>query len=39
MWARGSYVFTCTLEDDEDFWTIENVATVPAIVVGDRRAE
>lgn len=30
MWARGSYVFTCTFADDEDFWTIENVATVPA---------
>jgi len=30
MWARGSYIFTCAFEDNEDLWTIENVATVPA---------
>ena len=30
MWARNSYLFTCTFGDDEDLWTIENVATVPA---------
>jgi ribosomal protein S18 acetylase RimI-like enzyme len=29
MWARGGYVFTCTFGDDDDLWTIENVATLP----------
>ena len=30
VWARGAYVFTCTLggpDDDAEAWTIENVAT------------
>jgi translation initiation factor 4G len=30
VWARGSYVFSCTMstgEDDAEAWTIENVAT------------
>jgi GNAT superfamily N-acetyltransferase len=29
IWARGSYIFTCTFEDNPDAWTIENVATLP----------
>jgi ribosomal protein S18 acetylase RimI-like enzyme len=29
MWTRGAYVFTCTFEDHDDWWTIENVATLP----------
>jgi ribosomal protein S18 acetylase RimI-like enzyme len=29
MWSRGSYVFTCTFEDNDAAWTIENVATLP----------
>jgi ribosomal protein S18 acetylase RimI-like enzyme len=29
MWKRGSYIFTCTFEDNDDAWTIENVATLP----------
>jgi translation initiation factor 4G len=30
MWSRGSYMFTCTFEDNDAAWTIENVATLPA---------
>jgi GNAT superfamily N-acetyltransferase len=30
MWQRGAYVFTCTVETDDDAWAIENVATLPA---------
>jgi ribosomal protein S18 acetylase RimI-like enzyme len=30
MWRRGSYLFTCALETDDDAWAIENVATLPA---------
>lgn len=26
-WSRGSYIFTCTFEEADDAWTIENVAT------------
>lgn len=29
MWRYGSYLFTCTLETDDDAWAIENVATLP----------
>jgi GNAT superfamily N-acetyltransferase len=29
MWQRGSYIFTCTLETDDNVWAIENVATLP----------
>jgi ribosomal protein S18 acetylase RimI-like enzyme len=29
IWARGSYIFTCTFEGVGDVWTIENVATLP----------
>ena len=29
IWARGSYIFTCTFEPAGDVWTIENVATLP----------
>ncbi len=29
VWARGAYVFTCTMGSDEDLWTIENVAVRP----------
>ncbi len=29
VWARGSYIFTCTFEGGDDAWTIENVATLP----------
>jgi translation initiation factor 4G len=30
MWSRGSYIFACVFEGDDDLWTIENVATLPA---------
>jgi ribosomal protein S18 acetylase RimI-like enzyme len=30
MWSRGAYMFTCILESDDNLWTIENVATLPA---------
>src|SRR5262245_30617038 len=30
MWSRGAYMFTCVMESDDDLWTIENVATLPA---------
>jgi translation initiation factor 4G len=30
VWARGSYVFSCTMGSDEgEMWTLENVATLP----------
>ena len=29
MWRRGAYIFTCTLETDDNVWAIENVATLP----------
>jgi GNAT superfamily N-acetyltransferase len=29
IWARGSYIFTCTFEPAGDVWTIENIATLP----------
>jgi len=29
LWARGSYIFTCTFEPHDAAWTIENVATLP----------
>ncbi len=29
MWQRGGYIFTCTLETNDDTWAIENVATLP----------
>ena len=29
MWSRVSHIFTCTFEDNDDAWTIENVATLP----------
>jgi GNAT superfamily N-acetyltransferase len=29
LWSRGSYVFTCTFQDNDAAWTIENVATLP----------
>ncbi|MGH9688728.1 MAG: GNAT family N-acetyltransferase [Candidatus Acidiferrales bacterium] len=29
MWKRGAYIFGCTLDTDQDAWTIENVATAP----------
>ncbi len=29
MQRRGAYLSTCTLETEEDAWTIENVATLP----------
>jgi GNAT superfamily N-acetyltransferase len=30
IWQRGAYIFTCTLEADDDVWAIENIATLPA---------
>ena len=30
MWSRGAYMFTCIMESDDNLWTIENVATIPA---------
>jgi translation initiation factor 4G len=30
MWSRGAYMFTCIMESDDNLWTIENVATLPA---------
>jgi len=29
MWQRGGYIFTCTLETDDNMWAIENIATLP----------
>ena len=29
LWARGSYIFTCTFEPHDAAWTIENIATLP----------
>ncbi len=29
VWTRGAYVFTCAVSNDQDLWTIENVAVRP----------
>jgi translation initiation factor 4G len=29
LWARGSYIFSCTFEPHDAAWTIENIATLP----------
>lgn len=29
VWARGSYIFTCTFEPHDAAWTLENIATLP----------
>jgi ribosomal protein S18 acetylase RimI-like enzyme len=29
IWERSTYLFTCIMEPHDDFWTIENVATLP----------
>jgi ribosomal protein S18 acetylase RimI-like enzyme len=29
IWERSAYLFTCIMEPHDDFWTIENVATLP----------
>jgi len=29
MWQRGAYIFTCTLETDDNVWAVENIATLP----------
>lgn len=30
IWDRGAYMFACTFENSDDYWTIENIATLPA---------
>lgn len=29
IWRRGAYMFKCTMRPDDDWWVIENLATLP----------